>query len=191
MPERKTPQAKGQTGSPSQGEPEYLVVGMLRRPHGVRGEILMDVHTDFPERLRPGATIWVGDHYQPQPLQAVRPHGKGLLVKFNGVDTPESAGLFRNQWVYVPTRSVPPLPEGEFYHHQLVGLQAIEQDTGRLLGVVKEILVTGANDVYVLETPAAGELLLPAIPDVILQVDLAAKSIKVRLLPGLVDAPDE
>lgn len=191
MPERKTPQGKGLTGSPSQGEPEYLVVGMLRRPHGVHGEILMDVHTDFPERLRPGATIWVGDQYQPQPLQAVRPHGQGLLVKFHGVDTPEAAGLYRNQWVYIPTRSIPALPEGEYYHHQLIGLQAIEDDTKRVLGTVKEILVTGANDVYVLDSPSGGELLLPAIPDVILKVDLGGKTILVRLLPGLVDLPGE
>ena len=80
-------------GSPS-GEPEYLVVGFLRRPHGVHGEIIMDLHTDFPERLRKGRQLYIGENYKPMKLATHRLHGQGMLVSFQGLETPEAAGQF-------------------------------------------------------------------------------------------------
>lgn len=173
------------TGSPPVGEPEYLVVGFLRRPHGVRGEILMDVHTDFPERLKTGATVFVGEAYQPVVIASRRPHANGLLVRFRGIKNPEDAGVYRNTWVYVPVADRPELPDGEYYHHQLIGLNAVTDD-GRELGVLADILETGANDVYVLRDVDGNELLLPAIPPVILGVDLANRQVRVHLLDGLI-----
>lgn len=175
-------------GSPSPGEPEFLAVGKLRRPHGVRGEILMDVLTDFPERLQPGVTIYVGPDRLPLLLASCRWHREAMLVSFTGHHNPEQAGELRNQLVFVRADDRPPLPEGEYYHHQLLGLKVIA-DTGAELGVLKEILETGANDVYVVARPAAEDFLLPAIADVILVIDLQRGEMRVRLLPGLL--PDE
>src|SRR5215207_4675309 len=98
-------------GSP-EGEPVYLTVGFLRRPHGLAGEIIMDLHTDFPERLKPGKTLLVGEKRTQLTVEGVREHQKGVLIKFNGVNTPEAAGQLRNQWVFVRASDVPPLPEG-------------------------------------------------------------------------------
>lgn len=181
----KKTKAAVETGSPTVGEPEYLVVGFLRRPHGVKGEILMDVHTDFPERLKTGQTVFVGDSYQPTVMASLRPHAAGMLVRFRGIKTPEEAGLYRNTWVYVPTADRPALPEGEYYHHQLIGLNVVS-DEGHELGVLVDVLKTGANDVYVVRNEDGREILLPAIPPVILEVRLADHQMRVHLLDGLI-----
>lgn len=170
------------TGSPI-GEPLYLSVGFLRRPHGVRGEVIMDLHTDFPERMKKGRKVFVGEDHKPMTLTNVRPHGSGLLVKFDGVDTPEDAGLYRNQWMYVRTKDVP-LPEGQHYKHELLGLKVVdEQDNS--LGELVEILETGANDVYIVRDDAGKEILLPNIPSVILDLNIGARTMRVHLLDGL------
>jgi 16S rRNA processing protein RimM len=172
------------SGSPT-GEPVYLVIGYLRRPHGVRGEIIMDRHTDFPDRIKPGRKILIGEKYQPLTLDTVRPHGAGFLVSLKGVDTPEDAGRFRNQWVYVKASEVPPLPEGKHYQYELIDLDVVDEN-GSPLGKLVEILETGANDVYVVRDESGKEILLPAIPSVILDLDMGRRVLKVHLLDGLV-----
>jgi len=184
MASKKT-KATVEPGSPTVGEPEYLVVGFLRRAHGVKGEMLMDVHTDFPERLKTGKTVFVGDDYQPKVIASLRPHAAGMLVRLRGVKSPEDAGQYRNAWVYVPTANRPALPEGEYYHHQLLGLNVVT-DEGHDLGVLVDILETGANDVYVVRAADGSETLLPAISPVILEVRLADHQMRVHLLDGLI-----
>ncbi len=109
------------SGSPT-GGPLYLSVGFLRRPHGVHGEIIMDLHTDFPERLRKGRKLFLGEAHKAVTLESIRTHGNGALIKFKGIDIPEDAGQFRNQWVYARTQDLPPLPEGQHYQHELLGI---------------------------------------------------------------------
>ena len=172
------------TGSPH-GGPLYLSVGFLRRPHGVKGEIIMDLHTDFPERMKKGRKVYVGEDHKPMTLANVRPHQAGLLVKFQTVETPEDAGLYRNQWVYVQTEDVP-LPDGQHYKHELLGLKVVDENDNPL-GDLIEILETGANDVYVVKNDSGKEILLPNIPSVILDLDINRGLLKVHLLDGLVD----
>jgi 16S rRNA processing protein RimM len=172
------------TGSPPVGEPEFLVVGKLRHPHGVRGEMLLEVITDFPERLACGVSVYVGEQRQRLRIRSRRTHGKGLLLAFEGYDTPEAVGALRNALVYVTAADRPPLPEGEYYHHQLLGLRVVS-DEGQEMGTVHEILSTAANDVYVVRGEG-GEILLPAIQSVIQEIDLENRLIRVHLLPGLI-----
>jgi 16S rRNA processing protein RimM len=181
---RQSPRIEGPAGSPDSGEPVFLVVGKLRKPHGLRGELRMEVITDFPERLQPGVTVYVGEDYNPTRIHSRRWHGKLLLIAFEGYPDPETAGAFRNSLVSVRADDRPPLPEGEFYHHQLLGLEVIS-DEGEALGRLVQILETGANDVYIVRPLAGPDLLLPAIDEVILNVDLAEGSMRVHLLPGL------
>lgn len=172
------------SGSPK-GEPIYLAIGFLRRPHGVQGEIIMDLHTDFPERIKTGRKVYVGEKHEVFTIGAVRPHATGLLVKIHGFDTPETAGRFRNQWVYVQSSEVPALPEGKFYKHELIGL-TVMTDANEKLGILNEVLETGANDVYVVVKEDGKEVLLPAIADVILDVNMAERVVKVHLIDGLI-----
>lgn len=171
------------SGSPN-GEPVFLAVGFIRRPHGLHGEMVMDLHTDFPDRMKNGRKLLVGEDYRPMTLVGARPHQAGLLVKFEGIETPEEAGKFRNQWVYIKSSEVPPLPEGKIYQHELIGFQVVDEND-HVLGELVEILETGANDVYVVKDESGRELLLPAIPPVILEVDPARRFMRVHLLEGL------
>jgi 16S rRNA processing protein RimM len=170
------------SGSPT-GEPLYLSVGFLRRPHGLAGEINMDLHTDFPERMKKGRILFVGEAHKPMTLTSVRPHQAGLLVKFKGVETPEDAGLYRNQWVYVQTKDVP-LPDGQHYKHELLGLKVVDENDNPL-GELVEILETGANDVYIVRNDSGKDILLPNIPSVILNLDIGTRLMRVHLLEGL------
>lgn len=176
----------GNPGSPQKGEPVYLAVGLLRKPHGLRGDLLLEVYTDFPDRIRPGTTIFAGDKYQPLKITRRRPHNDGMILGFDGIDTPEEAGRFRATVVYVPTAGRPVLPEGEYYHHEIIGLTVVDE-TGKSLGELTEIIVTGANDVYVVKPAQGNDILFPALKELILGVDLPAKTMQVRLLPGLLD----
>ena len=174
---------QSESGSPA-GEPVYLVIGYLRRPHGIHGEIIMDLHTDFPDRIKSGRQIFIGDKHRPETFGGVREHGDGVLVKFRGIETPEDVGRFRNQWVYVKASEVPPLPEGKYYQYEIIGLNVID-DSGNPLGKLEEILETGANDVYIVRDESGKEILLPAIPSVILDLDMGRRILKVHLLEGL------
>lgn len=148
----------------------------------------MEIMTDFPERLKPGVQLYIGPQRRPVQLRSRRPHPRGALVAFEGIDNREQSGELRNQFVLVRADDRPPLPEGEYYHHQLIGLQVVDEQ-GSIVGELMEILQTGANDVYVVRLPAGGELLIPAIDSVILSVDLERTEIRVQLPPGLL--PDE
>ncbi len=173
-------------GSPQSGEPAFVAVGKIRRPHGVRGEVVVEIYTDFPERLKPKKELFVGEKHERLIIRSVRPHNEGLLMGFETYETPEGVGRFRNQILYVPVKSLPPLPDGQYYFHQLLGLTVFDE-SGQLLGELTEVLETGANDVYVVTSSAGAELLLPAIPDVILNVDLEGHRMIVHLLPGLLE----
>ncbi len=171
-------------GSPAPGEPVFLAVGKLRRPHGVHGEILMEILTDFPERLKAGSQLFVGPMHQPHTIKSYRQHNDGLLVSFEGYHSPEEVGVLRNQYVFVSSSDRPPLPDGEYYHHQLIGLSVMEEN-GNLLGNIAAILETGANDVLVVHPDSGPEILLPLIDEVVLDINLAQAEVRVHLLPGL------
>jgi 16S rRNA processing protein RimM len=173
------PEQDSRTGSPGKGEPVFLAVGRLRRSHGLAGEMIMDVLTDFPERLYPGKTVYVGETHEPIRIEGVRGHNRELIVHMTGLDSPEAAGRYRNAILYVKSSELPKLPEGEYYHHQLLGLTAINE-AGEELGRLTDILETGANDVYLVKTLDGNELLLPAVDEVILEVDLEHHQIRVR-----------
>lgn len=173
------------SGSPLPGEPAFLAVGKLRRPHGVHGEMLMDVLTDFPERLQPGTRLYVGPEHQPICLTNVRRHRQDMLVSFEGYSTPDSVGQLRNLILSVSAADRPALPEGEYYHHQLIGLNAVSE-AGQALGKVVEILETGANDVLVVCAENGRKTLVPLVDEFIRQVDLAGGEVRIHLIPGMI-----
>ena len=171
-------------GLPDKGEPVFLVIGKLRRPHALHGEMLMEIMTDFPERIKPNNVVYVGEEHLPMRIRSCRIYRQMLLIAFDNYHDPESIGQFRNNLVYVRTADIPPLPEGEYYHHQLLGMRVVSED-GRLLGHLIKILETGANDVYLVRTESGPDLLLPAIDSVILEINIERNEMLVHLLPGL------
>lgn len=173
---------------PSSSASEYLVVGKLRRPHGLQGEILMEVLTDFPERLKPGVTLYAGSDFAPLQIQKVRWQNQAMLISFSEHESLDAVGKLRNQFVFVPAADRPALAVGEYYHHQLTGLMVYTQQ-GEQLGEITQILETGANDVFVIRPRDGREILIPDTDEVVLNVDLETGRMTIHILPGLL--PDE
>ena len=172
------------TGSPPTGEPAFLLVGKLRRPHGIRGEISMAVMTDFPERIQPGVTLYMGDSHEPLKVANIRHQNKGLIIAFEGFTSRNDVENYRNQDLFVRADDRPPLPEGEYYLHELIGMDVVTEK-GETLGVLAEMIETGAANVYVVRREDGSDVLLPAIDEVILEVDVGNKQMKIHLLEGL------
>jgi len=151
----------------------------------------MDVLTDFPERLKPGVIVYIGSQHQPMKLRSCRWHNQALLVGFEDILDRERVGGFRNQIVHVRADDRPALPEGDYYHHQILGLR-VTTEVGERLGLVTEILETGANDVYVVAQQDGPDILLPAVDEVILGIDLEKGEMRVHLMPGILpnSSPD-
>lgn len=180
-------QGSGDGGTP---EPSYVVVGRVRRPHGIGGEVRVEVLTDYPERLAEHDYVYLAQRRSPDnvaqyPVESIRPHKEILLIKLGGVEDRDAAEELRGMLVQVPLSEAVPLEEGEYYHFQLIGID-VETEEGEWLGRVADVISTGAADVFVVRGPR-GEVLLPVIDDVILKLDTDNREVIVHLLPGLLE----
>ena len=152
--------------------PGFVAVGRVLAPHGLKGELKVQPLTDNPERFAPKSRVWADE--QLVTIVASREAGGHLYVRLKGFPDRTSAERFRHALLQVPEESLPVLPEGEYYRFQLIGLQVFDRE-GAPLGTLEEVIETGANDVYRVRRPDGTDLLLPALDDVIVSVDLAAK----------------
>lgn len=171
----------------------YLAIGQIVGPHGIRGEVKVELMTDFPERYRPGAKLYLGQQIDdsaaiPVEIATARPHKGRMLVRLAATPDRNAAELLRGRYLLIPEQEAMPLGEHENYLHDLIGLR-VETTAGEALGTLVEILFTPANDVYVVRGPE-GEVLIPALRDVVLSVDLVAQVMRVALPDGLL-APAE
>jgi 16S rRNA processing protein RimM len=150
--------------------------------------VKVELHTDFPERFAPDVVVYLGEDLEKVTISSARPHQGQMLLTFHGIDSRTAADALRNVWVFIPEEEAVDLEEDTYFVHDIIGL-AVQTTGGKLLGTVEQVLFTGANDVYVVETPdePRREILLPAIADVIKQVDLENGILTVELLPGLID----
>lgn len=163
----------------------YIAIGQVAGPWGVRGEVKVNLHTDFPERFKTTTVVYLGPQAQPVRVLGSRLHGGQVLLRLEGYTTREAAEALRNLWVQVPRDQVVPLPEGEHYVFEMIGLRVRTAD-GRQLGVITEVLLTAANDVLVVEGDL-GEVLIPYLSSVVVAEDMAAGEIVVQPPPGLLD----
>ncbi len=165
-------------------EPRFLVIGEVLKPHGVRGEVRVLPHTDVPERFTWLETVYLGEENpRPVAVEMARLHQNIVLVKLAGYDDRDAAETLRGELLQVPETEAIPLEEGEYFLYQLEGL-AVFSDEGQHLGELTQVLETGANNVFVV-SGADGEILLPDIEEVILDIDFENGRITVHLLPGL------
>jgi 16S rRNA processing protein RimM len=165
--------------------PGYFVVGKIVGAHGVRGDVKVALLTDNPDRFRPGERLFLESEegLLPVEVSSARPHKGMMLVKLASVPDRTAAELLQWRKLLIPEAEAMPLGEDENYIHDLIGLD-VEAGDGEALGQVVEILFTPANDVYVVAGPE-GELLLPALRDVVLRVDLEAGKMLVKVPDGL------
>jgi len=167
---------------------ELISIGRIVGSHGYKGTVKVELLTDFPERFKDLKKVKLcqGKKTVEMTVESSGQYKSLILMKIQGIESKEEAQLYRNALLCVNEDEIYPLPEGCYYHFQLVGLAVYDMEKG-YLGVLKEVLETGANDVYVVDSETYGEILIPALKQVILEVDLAAKKMQVKLLDGLLE----
>jgi 16S rRNA processing protein RimM len=169
-----------------QPEPRYLALGRIQRPHGVRGEVRLEILTDYPERLSGLKTVFLGSEHRAYQVENCRLHQKIALVKLAGLDDRDSADQLRGKMVHVAIEDAVPLEGDEHYEFQMEGVQVVT-DAGQVLGEIVEVFTApGANDVFIVHGPL-GEILIPVIEDVVTDLDLDAGRLVIHPLPGLLD----
>jgi 16S rRNA processing protein RimM len=166
-----------------------LVVGQIAGAHGLRGEIKVKVLTDSPQRFGQLDQVFLGrDDEEPsaRTLEGYRMHKSQALLQIEGCRDRAAAQALRGLLVQVPLEEAIPLGEDEYFEHQILGLSVWTVEDV-CLGTIEEIIYTGANEVYVVQDSAPGqpEVLIPAISDVVLDIDLDAGRLTVSLLEGL------
>lgn len=176
-------------------EAKWIVIGEIVTTQGNRGEVKIIPHTDFPERFSTMESVRLfnpnaKDSFETYGLESARVHKEAIILKLQDVDSISEAKKLVKMLIKVGEDELMPLPAGQYYIYQLLGLEC-HTTSGVKLGVITDVLQTGANDVYVLK-PAPGvtelkEILIPVIPDVVLDIRPAEGFVLVELLPGLLD----
>ena len=164
-----------------------LEIGQIVNTFGIKGMVKVKPFTDDIRRFDELKTVYVEKNgtkteYE---IEEVKYHKDMVLIKFKGIDKVEQAEMLRNSYLTVSRDSVEKLEEGRYYIVDLLGLE-VYTDEQILLGTLEDIFNTGSNDIYVVKDKQGKQILLPAIQDVIKQIDIENKKIIVHLLPGLI-----
>ena len=165
---------------------QYFRVGVFANTHGIRGEIKVYPTTDDVSRFRDLKEVILDSKKEPLPLEVegVKFFKNMVILKFKGIDNINDIEKYKGCDLLVSRENAVPLEEGEFYLADIMGMPVIDEEE-RELGVIREVLQTGANDVYIIQKKRGGEILLPAIPSCILDIDFENHRMKVHLMPGL------
>ena len=161
---------------------ESVVVGRVIKPTGLQGEIQIQVMTDSPDRYAIGGILFL-DGVQRRIRRVSTMHKGKMNLKLDGIDDRDQADKLRDAVLTVTLDMVPEPPEGYFYHYQIVDMEVFTEE-GENLGRIADILATGSNDVYVVRGDG-GEVLVPALDEVILEVDVEKGRMTVSLPEGL------
>ena len=166
---------------------QYLEIGQIVNTFGIKGMVKVVPYTDDIERFDDLKKVYVVNKKtrKEYEIQEVKYHKNMVLIKLEGINTPEQADLLRNAYLEVDREHAVPLEEGTYYIVDLIGLEVYTEE-GKLLGKVDDIYNTGANDIYVIKDELGKQVLLPGIKDVIKNVDLEGGKITVHLIPGLI-----
>ena len=166
---------------------KYLEIGQIVNTFGIKGMVKIKPFTDDINRFDRLKKVYISNkngkkEYQ---IQDVKYHKNMVLMKLEGIDTPERADLLRQSYLLVDRADEEPLEEGVYYIVDLLGLE-VYTDENKLLGKVEDIFNTGSNDIYVIKDEMGKQILLPGIPEVLKNVDLEKGRITVHLIPGLI-----
>ena len=167
---------------------QYLRVGVVSSTHGLKGEVKVFPTTDDKNRFDYLDYVFLDEDHAHRKLEieSARYFKQMVILKFKGYDKIEDIEKFKGCDLYVDRENAVPLEEGEYYIADLIDMKVITDD-GEELGVILDVMETGANDVYVVKSEKYGEVLIPAIEQCILDVDVESNIMKVRLLPGLLE----
>ncbi|MBI4552317.1 MAG: 16S rRNA processing protein RimM [Candidatus Latescibacteria bacterium] len=165
---------------------EWITIGLVLKPHGYRGEVKVQPMTDVPDRFKGLERVWLEwPDGRRQEIQVARWRDSHdvQLMKAQGIETLEAAEALRGAYILVRHADAAPLPDGRYYVFDLIGLRVVTE-RGDEVGTVRDVLPLPANDVYVVQS-RDGDVLIPAIRDVVVSIDLAAGQMIIRPVPGL------
>jgi len=160
---------------------EFITIGQILAPWGTKGKLKVKVITDFPQRFASSSTVYI--NRQPMTVDSTEQYKGEAIIKLNTIDNVKAARRLRGQPIEIHHSQVYSLPEGQYYHFQLIGLE-VRTTQGELLGNIAEILTAESNDNYVVKGDE-GEILIPAIEDVIKSIDLNKRRMVIEAIPGL------
>ena len=165
---------------------DLLQVGVITSTHGIRGEVKVFPTTDDPKRFRKLKQVILdtGKEQLEMEIASVKFFKNMVIVKFKGIDDINDVEKYRKAGIYVTRENAIPLGENEYFIADLIGLHVISDDEEEL-GVIDDVLQTGANDVYIVKKEQTPDLLIPAIKDCIKNVNIEEGTMIVHLLPGL------
>lgn len=165
-----------------------LRVGVIVRTHGIRGEVKVFPTTDSPDRFDTLKNVIIRreNRYQAVEVENVRYFKNLVIVKFKGMDSINDVEKYIGSDLCIKREDGVPLSEGEYYIADIIGMEVFDEDENRL-GTVKDVMETGANDVYVVNGENGREILLPAIKDCIKSIDIETNEMKVHIIPGLLE----
>lgn len=164
---------------------KMMETGKIVNTHGIKGELKVMPWCDYPEFLCEFDTLYIGNEKKAYTVEGARVHKNMVLLRLSGIDTPEAANMLRNAVVYIDREQVE-LDEGSYFIQDIIGLEVRDADSGKEYGKITDVLQTGANDVY--EVKKDGKtLLVPAIEDVVTEMDIENGVMLIRPLEGLFD----
>ena len=166
---------------------QFLQVGVISSTHGLRGEVKVFPTTDDAARFQTLKEVILdtGKEKLDLEIQSVRFFKQFVIVKFKGIDDINDIEKYKGKSLFVTRENAQPLKEDEYYIADLIGMEVYLED-GSHFGTLKDVMETGANDVYIIKTEEGKEVLIPAIYECILDVDVEAGKMKIHLLDGLV-----
>lgn len=168
-------------------EDEWIAVGKVAGVFGIAGEIKVEAFTSFPERFAETPLLYAGARHTPYKVLRSHPHKHHMLLQLEGTQSIEAAERLRGLTLYIPADQIHALSENQYYLHDVVGLRVLHVD-GRELGTVKDILLTGGIDLFVVQSSQTGkQILLPAVKEFIKAVNIPAGVLEVDPIPGLFD----
>ena len=165
---------------------QFLQVGVISSTHGIRGEVKVFPTTDDPARFKKLKKVLLdtGKEQLELEIQSVKFFKQFVIAKFKGIDNINDIEMYKGKSLFVPREDAVELKEDEYYIGDLIGMEVFTEE-GRF-GVLKDVMETGANEVYVIDSDEHGEVLIPAIKQCILDVDIEGKRMKIRLMEGLI-----
>lgn len=165
-----------------------LEVGKIVNTHGLRGEVKVVPWTDYPEVFEDISTVYIKkkSEYEKLTLKGIKYQKNNLIVKFSEIQDINEAEKYKNQVLYAEREALGELPEGTYYIADLIGLEIVKED-GEKVGVVADVFNTGSNDIYDVKREGKKNLLIPVIDEVVLNIDIEAGKITVRMMEGLED----
>lgn len=166
---------------------KQLQVGVISSTHGIRGEVKVFPTTDDPARFKQLKRVYLetGREQIPLEIQGVKFFKQFVIVKFKGIDNINDIERYKGKSLMIDREDAVDLSEDEYYIADMIGMEVYLED-GSFFGSLKEVMETGANDVYIIDSTEHGEVLLPAIKDCILEINIEENCMTVHLMEGLI-----